>query len=394
VYADELVTPWYDAARELVPGVEPFDIHTHTGWKDPDGFALTADRLVEALELIGGQAAVFTLADPDGYPEANDRILAEAAASGGRLVPFCRVDPRTDGRAEAERALAAGARGIKLHPRAENFRLADPEVEPVIALADERRLPVIVHAGRGIPALGRDAVDLARRYPGMRLILAHSAVCDLAWIWREAAELPNLFFDTAWWNTSDLLTLFAFVPPGQILFGSDAPYGTPLHSYTMALRCALHAGLDADAVRSVMGGQARRLLAGEAPVDLGPAPGPERAASSDLLLERVYEFLISALNRGMAAGLGGPSEEAVALARLACEVGNDAPQAPVCRSVLAVLDRHEQFMAEPAGLDQLDKTVRLFPALHLLVMAATIARTPAVPVPQPEPEDVAERQTG
>jgi predicted TIM-barrel fold metal-dependent hydrolase len=78
---------------------------------------------------------------------------------------------------------------------------------------------VIVHAGRGIPALGRDAADLARRYPGMRMILAHAGVCDLAWIWREAAELPNLFFDTAWWNTSDLLTLFTYVPPGQVLFG-------------------------------------------------------------------------------------------------------------------------------------------------------------------------------
>jgi hypothetical protein len=382
--------PWYDAARAVVPGLEPFDIHTHTGWNDPDGFSLTADRLIEALELIDGHAAVFTLADPGGYRVANDRILAEAAASGGRLVPFCRVDPRADGRAEAERAVAAGARGIKLHPRAERFRLADSEVEPVIALADERRLPVIVHAGRGIPALGRDAVDLARRFPGMRLILAHACVSDLAWIWREAAELPNLLFDTAWWNTSDLLALFAFVPPGQILFGSDAPYGTPLHSYTMAVRCALQAGLDADQVRAVMGGQARRLLAGQETLDLGPAPGPEGGASGDLLLERVYEFLISAINRAM---VSGSNEESIALARLACEVGNDAPQAPVCRSVLAVLERHEHFMAEPAGLEQLGKGARFFPALHLLVMAATVARTPSVPVPQPEPEDVAERQT-
>jgi hypothetical protein len=225
----------------------------------------------------------------------------------------------------------------------------------------------------------------------MRLILAHAGVCDLAWIWREAADLPNLFFDTAWWNTTDLLALFAFVPPGQILFGSDAPYGTPLHSYTMALRCALQAGLEADQVRAVMGGQARRLLAGEEPVALGPAPGPERAASADLLLERVYEFVISAINRSMGEG---PSEEAVALARLACEVGNDAPQAPVCRSVLAALDRHEQFMADPSGLDELDESVRRFPALHMLVLAATVARKPAVAVPQPDPEDVAERQTG
>src|SRR5438128_2329287 len=98
----------------------------------------------------------------------------------------------------AERALARGARGIKLHPRAEQFRLADKRLDGVYALANERGLPVITHAGRGIPALGRDALEITGRYPGLKLILAHSGVSDLSWIWRHAADHPNLFFDTAW----------------------------------------------------------------------------------------------------------------------------------------------------------------------------------------------------
>ena len=43
---------------------------------------------------------------------------------------------------------------------------------------------------------------LARRYPDVRLILAHAGISDLAWIWREAAETPNLLFDTAWWTVT------------------------------------------------------------------------------------------------------------------------------------------------------------------------------------------------
>ena len=390
MYADDFTRPWHDSVRELVPGVEPFDIHTHTGWNDPDGFSITRDKLVEALQLVGGRSAVFTLADPAGYRAANDRILAEAAESGGVLVPFCRLDPRDEPLAEAERALAAGARGIKLHPRAESFVLSDAALEPVMAMAAERRLPVIVHAGRGIPALGRDAVDLVERFPGLRLILAHAGISDLAWIWRHTADLPNLFFDTAWWTPSDLLALFAFVPPGQILFGSDAPYGTPLHSEVMTLRCALQAGLTPDQARSVMGAQAVRLVAGEDPVDLGPAPGPERSAS-DLLLDRVDVFLLSAIGRAMG---GGSVEEYMALARLACEVGDDAPQAPVCRSILALLDRHDAYAANPTGLEQLHESAHFFPALHLLILAATISRTPDVAVPEPEPEDVGERERG
>jgi predicted TIM-barrel fold metal-dependent hydrolase len=389
VYADELIRPWYDSLRELVPGIRPFDIHTHTGWNDPDGFAITADKLVEALEIVDGRAAFFTLADPAGYRQANDRVLAEAEAVGnGRLVPFCRIDPRNDGVGEAERALAAGAKGIKFHPRAENFRLADPEVEPVIALAHERKLPLIVHAGRGIPALGRDAVDLAQRYPDVRLILAHAGISDLAWIWREVPGTPNLLFDTAWWTAADLLALFAYIPPGQILFGSDAPYGTPLHSEVMTLRCALQAGVTPEQAVEVMGGQAERIIAGEDPVDLGPAPGPG-AAVGDLMLDRVYVFLLSAVGRAMG---GGETDEYMALSRLACEVGEEAPQAHACKSILALLDRHDRYVAEPTGLDQLQPKAHFFPALHLLILAATVARTPSVPVPEPDPEDLDERR--
>src|SRR2546421_598848 len=216
----------------------------------------TVDELLEALARARARGAVvFTMHEPDGYRAANDRVLAEAAASEGRLVPYCRLDPRDDPVAEAERCLAAGARGIKLHPRAEEFRLADPRAEGIFALAHDRRLPVIVHAGRGIPALGQDALDLSQRYPDARIILAHAGVCDLAWIWRRLDDHPNVFFDTAWWSPVDLLTLFAHVPPRQIVWGSDSPYGTPTLSTVLALRCALQAGLDADQLRGMAGGQ-------------------------------------------------------------------------------------------------------------------------------------------
>ena len=60
---------------------------------------------------------------------------------------------------------------------------------------------------------------------------------------RHAADHPNLFFDTAWWSVLDHLTLFGLVPPGQILFGSDMPYGTTMIAVSLGLRTALQAGL-------------------------------------------------------------------------------------------------------------------------------------------------------
>jgi predicted TIM-barrel fold metal-dependent hydrolase len=392
VYADELLRPWADSILEQLPGARLFDVHTHTGQNDPDGFRAAAEDLVAALEMVDGRASVFTMHEPDGYSAANDRVLAEAAASGGRLVPFCRVDPYSDGAGEAARCLDAGARGIKLHPRAERFALRGPEVEAIFAVADERRAPVIVHAGRGIPALGRDALELASRFEGARIILAHAGVCDLGWIWRHAADHPNLFFDTAWWSASDLLTLFAFVPPGQILYGSDAPYGTPLEASINALRCALQAGLTAEQAAAVAGGQAERLVAWEEPLRLGPAPGPRRLAT-DLLLDRVHTYLVTGIARML---VGQRPDEYLALAALACEVGDDTPQAPVCRSVLALLKLRERYAAEAREGGALEagwRSAVQAPGIHLVVAAGMVSRTPDVPLP-PEPEavDVGERE--
>ena len=312
-------------------------------------------------------------------------VIQEAAAADGRLFPFCRLDPNDKPLAEARRCLDAGARGIKLHPRAEGFTLDHPALRDVFALADEQRLPVLCHAGRGIPALGRDAVDACGRYPGMRLILAHAGISDLAWIWRAAQNYPNLYFDTSWWLSSDLQALFALVPPGQILMASDSPYSPPAFGATMAMRHGLQVGLQPDQIRGVLGGQAARLVAREDPLDLGPAVGAGRIAR-DPLLDRVHSYLVSAIGQ-MLGGLN--ATETLSLAKLACEVGNDAPQAPVCRMILALIDEQSRDRPDP------DRPHRFTPGVRLMVAAAGLALTPDVTLPPAPPgADVAERVRG
>src|SRR4051795_12567484 len=95
-------------------------------------------------------------------------------AAGGALVPSARLVPRVSPAAEARRCLDAGAVGIKLHPRAERFTMHEPGVREIVAVAHERGVPILIHAGRGIPALGRDTVELAAEFPHARLILAHA----------------------------------------------------------------------------------------------------------------------------------------------------------------------------------------------------------------------------
>ena len=366
----EALRPWTEVVFEQAPGLELFDAHTHVGQNDPDGMKQTPEELVSSLQAAGARGAfTFPFHEPHGYRAANDAVIEAARrAPDGLLVPFCRVDPHDDPLPEAQRALDAGARGIKLHPRAEQFTLAHPGVKPLIALADERSLPVLIHAGRGIPALALHAIQLAEDFPNAKLILAHAGTSDLSWIWRAAADLPNLLFDTAWWIPADLEALFSLVPPGQIVFASDAPYGNTFLSASFQLRWALQLRLSADQISSIAGGQSLRIAAGEPLQPVGPAIG-EREKAPHLLLERVAFFLLFS---AMGSMRGVDPTEMLALARLACDVPDEIDDAPVFAAIRGLLDDYEAYAAEHP-----DERRRI----TFLILAATVARTPDVPVP-------------
>lgn len=298
-------------------GLGHFDAHAHTG-ADVDGTVRTIEQHGRDTEALGGRSVVFPLHVSDGYEKENRRVVAECAARPDLFVPFARLDPRVSGGADALAALGGGARGFKLHPRSECFRLDHPNVAEIVAVAADERRPVLIHAGLGVGSFGPSLLELARGNPRAPLILAHAGVSDLAWLAPLVPEHPNLFFDTAWWVPTDLLALFALVPPGRILFGSDAPYMDVALLLALCLRCARHTGLDDDAVALVAGAQLEALLAGEAAHDAGPAPGPPPPQPPQR--QRLAAFLAGA--GGALAGGGDPSPS-LELAGLALEPGED-----------------------------------------------------------------------
>jgi predicted TIM-barrel fold metal-dependent hydrolase len=370
---DPALLRWYREERSALGDPLVIDVHTHVGEHDPDTMRCSPAELTAHLAESDAVGVVFPLREPDGYPGPNDAVIAAARDSGGRLVAFGRVDPAAEPAQEARRTLDAGARGLKLHPRGEDFTLDDRRLEEVWTLAHEREVPVLVHAGRGIPSLGAHAVQIATRYPGVRLILAHAGISDLAWIGRQAQELPNLYFDTSWWAPSDMFALFATVPAGQILFASDAPYGRTPVTAIEVIRVARQSGVDDERIRLVLGEQTRRLVEGEAPAD-GSLPTGATEIAVDVLLDRVATYLTAAFGQ-LAARSDGT--ELLSLARLSCAVPADAPQAAHCRAIVELLDAYERRLADaPAA------AAGALPAgISLLTLALNIARTPAVPVP-------------
>jgi uncharacterized protein len=374
-FDQRLLPVFLDGRDGLGPG-DWFDAHTHIGQNDPDGRKATPEEILGGLDAAGHRRAMlFAMHEPDGYPAANDAVLAAAAASEGRFVALARIAPNADGAvAEAERCRAAGAAGFKLHPRSDAFGLPHPVVEQVVALAHERRGPVLFHAGRGIPHLGEAVVDLAQRYPGARLILAHAGISDLGWIADEAAELQNLFFDTAWWNVADQLQLYTTIPPGRILYASDMPYAPGVLAAFVFLRVARAVGLGPEAVHSIAGGQLARIVAGEDPVEVGPAPGPDAVGRRIIEAERIVSYCAAGLQ---VAFRGMDPAEPIALARLACRTCRDGE----VRELLAYVDALLAIGQESAAAHP-DVPFAIMPATLLaMVLAGTPeAGLPAAPV--------------
>ncbi len=321
LYANALA-PFLAEAQRLRPAhAEVIDAHTHLGL-DEDGRSLTLAQLLSQLDRAGARrACVFPLHDPErkpAYRVPNDRVLAWAAESEGRLVPFCRLDPAEEPLAEAERCLATGARGIKLHPRAQDFDFDGQEMDDVFKLAQGAGVPILIHAGRGLPPLAGGLVELALRHPEAVLILAHGAICDQGILTSRLAEHPGVLYDISCFFPLDVVELFARVPAERIVFASDPPYGMPATTLYMALRVTSQAGLDQASVKAVLGGTMAALLDGHAlPGVTPPRRGPSIRLSGRLARVYGYASLVGP------ALFGGGVEQARAMLDLAIAACRD-----------------------------------------------------------------------
>jgi predicted TIM-barrel fold metal-dependent hydrolase len=292
--AQQLLSLYDDELRRLLPeDADIFDAHVHLG-QDIDGFSGQYEELERIMETYGmSRAFMFCMDEPDREPAfraPNDRTLEYAERSGGRLIPFVRLDMNQSPIEEAVRCLDRGARGIKLHPRAQRFLLNDKRLAPVFELAAERRVPILIHGGRGLPPIASDLSRLVEAYPQAQLIVAHAGIADLGGLAGRLAGRKGVFFDTSVWSPVDLLDFFHQVPPEQILYASDYPYGRQPQALLNSLRTAITAGLDERQLRDMLFGNANRIATGEEPLEPSMPSGTDEFSQS-MALARIHQYL-------------------------------------------------------------------------------------------------------
>jgi predicted TIM-barrel fold metal-dependent hydrolase len=291
--AQELMAQWDDELRrELPEGAEIFDAHTHLG-TDIDGMVGVYEDLERGMEKYGiSRCFLFCLDEPDRHPgfrAGNDRTLEFARRSGGKLIPFVRLDMNEGPIEEAKRCLDLGARGIKLHPRAQKFLLNDERLAPVFELAAARKVPILIHGGRGLPPIADDLAHLVDRYDA-QLIVAHAGIADLAALADRLGGKAGVFFDTSVWSPLDLLGLYRLVGPEQVVYASDYPYGQQPASLVIAVRTARLAGFDEEQVRDVLARNANRIAGGDLPREPSAPKGID-TFQQPMTFARIHQYL-------------------------------------------------------------------------------------------------------
>jgi predicted TIM-barrel fold metal-dependent hydrolase len=372
--AQELIAEYEEELKQELPAdAEIFDAHVHLG-NDIDGFRGVYEELVRIHDRVGISGAfMFCMDEPDRHPAfqaPNDRTLEYGSRSNGRFIPFVRLDLAETPIEEAERCIDLGARGIKLHPRAQRFLLNDERLAPVFALASERRVPILIHGGRGLPPIADHLARLVDQFPEAQLIIAHAGIADLAGLSGRFAGKAGVFFDTSVWSPVDLLSFFHQVSAEQVLYASDYPYGRQPSSLLIALRTARLAGLTEKQIRNMLAGSARRIANGEPPLEPSPPRGGGTFTQT-MALARIHQYLSMAtplLWTRQADSIG-----VIGLALNACDERDGSPEElERIRELLTTARELWRTLPEVEEEDRIDVNRATFGLIHLAdILAVT-----------------------
>lgn len=226
------------------------DIHAHIF---PDRLAKTAvggigdfydrtlscDGTADTLIKIGHKAGISKFAvhsaatSPRQVKRINDFLITAAAEHPDDFIGFITLHPDyDDNAAEIERGIAAGARGIKLHPDFQKFRIDDKKAYPIYEEA-QGRLPILFHMGDTRYSYSRPEylLKVISDFPKLDIIGAHFG----GWSeWDRGAEVlagTGIFVDCSsarqWMTKEHFVRLIDTFGTERVIFGSDYPMWNP-----------------------------------------------------------------------------------------------------------------------------------------------------------------------
>lgn len=251
--------------EEIFEDLFIFDAHAHIGM-DKDGSKMSVEALIKAMkESHVISAIIFPLNDPVHYKDfakPNNVVLAAHKKYPKNLIPFFRLNPNFNWEDEFDRCVSLGFRGIKLHPRSQNFEIGSAEATKIYRRAEEKKLVVLMHLGIGTEEgkIADKLLTITRKFPKLRLILGHGAFVDLDNAIKKLGRTKNVLFDLSTMQIFDLFTLMSHVNEKKLVFGSDIPYYDIGISLEAVIDTALMLNKSPSQIQDMLGNNLLRLF--------------------------------------------------------------------------------------------------------------------------------------
>ena len=248
-------------------GFPIFDAHTHLGVARHSGRRYSADELLRDMDRSGvDRSLVIPFPVVEDYRAAHEEIARAVRSHPDRLTGAACIDPFVPiplFRDEVKRCAGEfGFRALKLQPQYQPLNPLSPRSDFLFEAALEHRLSLVCHTGAGAPfALPSLFIMPARKFPGLRFILAH---CGGSIYFAEAivaaVVCPNVYLELSSLMPHHVHEVLAHVPPSRLLIGSDLP-----ESLETEMGKVLTVDLPPEAKRDILWNTAVGLFGGQHP---------------------------------------------------------------------------------------------------------------------------------
>jgi predicted TIM-barrel fold metal-dependent hydrolase len=174
-------------------------------------------------------------------PHVTFEDLRRAAEIDPGVIPFTGVDftRQDDVQASLDADVAAGARGLKLHPVIQKEPLNSERTFEVVEAFSVHGFPVLFHAGVFSYYLGAEksrnqvtsygeihyARDLVTAFPKVDFIAGHAGLFLVDDVTAMLGSCSNVYVDITIQSPAAIRRLIDVFGPEKVLYGSDWPWG-------------------------------------------------------------------------------------------------------------------------------------------------------------------------
>lgn len=218
------------------------DAHVHIGG-GPVEFDMPENFVLESMEKYNIDVCLVSNADSGEYgheleliPQERQidqkqslaRIIQFAKENEGRIYAGFWCKPHHEKMDEEIGKMIAENRKylvfLKVHPYHSNLAFDDEKMIPYLDLAVKYNLPVVVHTGNSYNDSPERVLNMAKKYPKLKFILAHMGLgTDNSLAIDLMAEANNLYADTAWVPVSTTVEVIKRYGSKRVMFGTDSP---------------------------------------------------------------------------------------------------------------------------------------------------------------------------